>query len=132
MMKTLTLSRLPSPDNPALILLPWLAALAAVIAALTLGDPAAHLAGETDTSGLLRGFAMLKGVITLVALLLLSWRLLWPVPRFLLVGYVLAIVSMAGAAAMVWQLSYLGLVSIFFHGGLILLLLMAWKDSSAH
>ncbi|MCG5501858.1 hypothetical protein [Ectothiorhodospira lacustris] len=110
------------------MVLPWGGALLAVLLVLALRDPAASQAVEADTAALLSGFAGLKTALTLGALTLVSWRLLRPVDRRYLLGYTLAVTAMAGATAMVWQLSHLGAASLFFHGGLFTLLFMGWRD----
>ncbi|MBK1673986.1 hypothetical protein CKO35_11840 [Ectothiorhodospira shaposhnikovii] len=110
------------------LLLPWVGAVLAVLLVMSLGESAASRAVDADTAALLKGFAGLKTVLTLGALTLVSWRLLRPVDRRYLLGYALGVAAMAGATAMVWQLSHLGVASLFFHGGLFTLLFMGWRD----
>ena len=113
-----------------LLVLPWVTALTVALLALWVGDPAAFIASGADTLPLLRGFAGLKAAIILAALLAVSWRLTWPASQRLIAGYLVAIAAMAAAAGLVWQLTWLGPVSMLFHGGLLLFLLTAWRDSA--
>jgi len=119
------------PRLTRLVMVPWLTALLVVLLALWVGHPAPFLASGADTVPLLRSFALLKAAIILAALLAVSWRLTWSVSQRLFVGYLAAIAAMAAAAGLVWQLTWLGPVSMLFHGGLLLFLLTAWRDSAS-
>lgn len=110
------------------VVLPWLAALSALLLGILLGDPRPHLALASDTAGLIRGFALIKGVFTLAVLALLSWRFCMPLNKARAVSYLLGVAGMAGAAAMVWQLSYLGVISLLFFGGLLLIVWTGFHD----
>ncbi|WP_051631076.1 hypothetical protein [Afifella pfennigii] len=105
-----------------------LACLAAAALAFLAGDPAPRLAADAETARLLRGMALIKAVFVLAGFALLWWRLKSPVATPVLAGYVALLALMAGAAVLVWQLSFLAFTSLVFHAALIGLVLLAWRD----
>ncbi len=100
----------------------------AAAAAWVIGDPAPRLAADPETAWLLRAMALLKATFVLATVALAGWRFGMPIGSRLAFGYGAVAAVMTGAAAMVWQLSFLALTSFAFHAALIALLLVAWRD----
>ena len=100
----------------------------AALAGLALGDPAPRLAADPEVAFLLRGMAGIKAALVLGAIALIAWRLGRPVsPRFAAV-YVGGAAVMAGATALIWQLTALPAAAVAFHVAEISLLVAAWRD----
>ena len=102
-------------------------ALAAVVG-LVLGDPAPRLAADPELALLLRGMAGIKAVLLLGALALLAWRFARPVPTSFAAIYLAGACIMAGATALIWQLTALPLAAVAFHAAEISVLVAAWRD----
>ncbi|MEO1090385.1 MAG: hypothetical protein AAFX81_07125 [Pseudomonadota bacterium] len=104
------------------------ACVVAAMAAAVVGDPSMMQADDPELAWLLRGMAVIKLMMTALALALVWWRFGRPTPPAFAVGYGLVLVLMCTATVLVWQLSFLAYVSPLFHGGLITLGLLALKD----
>ena len=104
----------------------------AVLLGLAAGSPAAAQRADPELARLLRGMALLKAGLVAGGVALLGWRLRFPIPRGLLCGYLCAISACAGASALIWQLSRFGVAAALFHGGLLALLVLAWRDTQDH
>jgi hypothetical protein len=102
--------------------------LLAVLAGLALGDPAPRLAADPELAFLLRGMAGIKALLLLGALALLAWRFARPVPARLAAVYIGGAAVMAGATALIWQLTALPLAAVAFHAAEIAVLVAAWRD----
>lgn len=92
------------------------------------GDPSARLAADPETATLLRSMALLKATFFLPAFAAVWWRFGRPTGPGFRLAYTAVVAVMAGAAMLVWQLSFLGLTSLAFHAALISLLVLAWRD----
>ena len=103
----------------------------AVAAAALHGDPAAYLQADPALGRLLRGMALIKALIALVAVGALFWRFGRPVPRLRAVVYLCAAWFMVGAATLVWQLSHIAIAAISFHAGELTLLGLVWREHRA-
>ena len=77
----------------------------------------------------MRGMAMIKALIIVIAAAVLWWRFARPVPALFAVGYLLGAWFMVAATALIWQLSTIGAAAIVFHTGELSLLLLAWRDT---
>jgi hypothetical protein len=100
----------------------------AVLAGLVLGDPAPRLAADPELAFLLRGMAGIKALLLLGALSLLAWRFARPLPARLAAVYIGGAAVMAGATALIWQLTALPLAAVAFHVAEIAVLVAAWRD----
>jgi predicted lipid-binding transport protein (Tim44 family) len=102
--------------------------LLAVLAGLALGDPAPRLAADPELAFLLRGMAGIKALLLLGAVSLLAWRFARPVPARTAAVYIGGAAVMAGATALIWQLTALPLAAVAFHAAEIAVLVAAWRD----
>lgn len=105
-----------------------LGSLGAVGVALWLGDPRPSLAADADLARLLRGMALLKAALVVPALGLLWWRFGRPVSPLVSAVYVPGAWLLAGASALIWQLTWLPLAAATFHVAGLAVLLAAWRD----
>jgi len=117
---------------PATRYLAWLTAalLLAVAAAFAWGDPALALHADPQLARLLRGMALLKAVLVIVAFCAIAWRMRWPISNRLAAGYAIGIVAMGSATAFVWQLTFIAAAAFVFHVGGFLLLGLAYRDGT--
>jgi hypothetical protein len=106
-------------------------ALLAVAAAYLVGDPTAHLQADPKLGVLLRGMAVIKGMISLAAMGALWWRFGRPIPSAVASVYLVATWMTAGASMLVWQLWHIGIGAAGFHAGELTLLFMAWREHRA-
>ncbi len=104
--------------------------IAATALALRLADPTAPSRFEPDLVTLLRGMAAIKTLLVAAAMALLAWRLGRPVTTRIATAYVTGASFVAGATAMIWQLSSIVPASAVFHAGLLTLLVAAWRDEA--
>lgn len=104
------------------------ACAAAGATAWALGDPAPRLAADPETAQLLRSMALIKALFLVPALALVLWRVRSAIGPVFLLGYGLAVVVMTAATVSVFQLSHLAVTSFAFHGCLVALLVLAWRD----
>ena len=105
--------------------------LAAVLLGSLSGDPATLLSTDPDLARLLRGMALIKGVLALATLAIIWWRYSRPLSNGLSTVYLVGVTSMVFAAVTVWQLSHLAFASILFHAGIFMLLGAAYLDTSS-
>lgn len=86
--------------------------------------------GPTDfeLGMLLRFMAVVKAGMALGAATLIAWRMGTPVRPAVAAGYVVATAAMAGGAGLIWQLAHIGTGAALVHGGLLALLIVAWRD----
>ena len=99
-----------------------------MLAGLALGDPAPRLAADPELAFLLRGMGGIKALLLLGALSLLAWRFARPVPARIAAVYIGGAAVMAGATALIWQLTALPLAAVAFHAAEIAVLVAAWRD----
>lgn len=102
--------------------------LASVAVASQVGDPSVAIAGDPELAILLRGMAVLKGLLAVGAFVLLLWRCGHPIVPRLAVASIASVALMAGAATMIWRLQALPPAAIAFHVGLFAALIIAWHD----
>jgi hypothetical protein len=103
-------------------------AICAVGLAAGFGDPIAHLRADPDLSHLLRGMAVIKAALAVLAIAVLSWRFARPIPPATAVAYVIGAWLMAAASMIVWRLSFIGVGALAFHTGELTLLIVAWRE----
>jgi len=104
-------------------------ALLALAAPLLWFEPAAGWGEDLELFRLLRGMALLKGLLAIVALSVVAWRLGQPTTDGQRVCYIGGVWAMMIAAALVWSLTAIPIASVLFHGALFTLLWTAWRDS---
>lgn len=117
---------LPTVSSPRTLLL--LGTALALVAAAALGDPRPMIAADPDLARLLRGMALIKGVLVLAALGILLWRFGRPLESAHLMAYLFGAWLTSAATVLIWQLSHIVPAAIVFHAGELLLLLTAWRD----
>ena len=93
-----------------------------------LGDPVAYLHADPALARLLRGMALIKGMIAIAAVGAVFWRLAWPVSRTAGTVYLASSWAVAGSTMLIWQLSYIVPAALLFHGALLSLLLVSWRE----
>lgn len=92
------------------------------------GDPSAFLRADAELGFLLRGMAAIKATIVLAACAVLWWRFGHNLSQRIAAAYLAGTCLVAGATALIWQLSFVPLAAVFFHAGALTLLLAAWTD----
>jgi len=117
----------PAHAWPGLALL-WAGAVLCVGAAVVQGGVAARTPVDAELVNLLRGMAVIKGGLALVAAAAISWRLFQPGPRLPLLAYCIGVWLMAAASVLVWQQAAVGLAAGAFHVGEFTVLIAAWRD----
>src|SRR5271166_4619541 len=108
-----------------------LAVLAGGLAVLLAnGAASAGAAAEAgpELARLLRLMAIVKAAMALAALWLIDWRLRQPASLRLSALYVTAATLLATAPGLIWSLSHVALGAVLFHGGLGLLIALAYLD----
>lgn len=104
---------------------------AAVAFGYAAGDPATLLMADPELAQLLRGMALVKALLVASAAAALWWRFGRPVRPATAAGYLSGLVAMTIATMLVWQLSAMLVASLAFHGGLIAILVVAWRGDDA-
>ena len=102
-------------------------ALAAAIA-LSQGSPEAYFRADHELARLLRGMSLIKASLVICALGVLWWRCGHPIGPGKAVAYGCGAVLMAGATALIWQLTLIVPAAVAFHVGGFMLLLTAYVD----
>ena len=85
---------------------------------------------EWQLAFLLRFMAIVKGAMMLGALGLTQWRLRQPISDRLAVAYTLALAAMALAPGLIWSLAAIASGAAIFHAGLLVYLVLAWRDDA--
>ena len=93
-----------------------------------LGQPAVLLAADPELARLLRGMALIKAALVMLALAAVTWRFGRPVSLRVAAAYLVGCWLLVSASILVWQLSYIAAAAIGFHAGEIGMLLVAWRD----
>ncbi|MEO8037407.1 MAG: hypothetical protein ABI794_01485 [Betaproteobacteria bacterium] len=120
---------LAAPAKPLLLrgLLLAGCAIAAMIAA-THGHPDALLRSDPELARLLRGIALVKVALLAATLALVAWRFRWPVKLPFAASYVVASAMMAGATALIWQLTRIPVAAVVYHAALLSMLVTMLRD----
>lgn len=107
-------------------------AVVLAVAAAHLASSDAAPAADPDLALLMRGMALTKALMALAALGLVGWRLRVGAVRVpVLLGLVAASAMLAAGPVLMWHVAHLGTAAGVFHGGLLLLLVVAWADRRA-
>jgi hypothetical protein len=94
------------------------------------GDPSAYLQADPALARLLRGMALIKGMLAVGAVAAVYWRLAWPISSLVAATYVISAAAMAGSAALIWQLSYIPPAALLFHLAALCMLMVGWRERS--
>jgi hypothetical protein len=100
----------------------------AVGIAAWLGDPSGYLHADPALARLLRGMALIKGMIALAAVSAVFWRLTWSVSKPVAASYLIASWAITGSTMLIWQLSYIVPAALLFHAAALSLLLVSWRE----
>ena len=93
-----------------------------------LGDPKGYLNADPALARLLRGMALIKGLIAIAAVGAVFWRLAWPASRTMAAIYLISSWALVGSAMLIWQLSYIVPAALLFHVGAISMLWVSWRE----
>jgi hypothetical protein len=96
--------------------------------AVWLGDPSGYLHADPALARLLRGMALIKGMIAIAAVGAVFWRLAWPVSKIGAAAYLISSWAIAGSTMLIWQLSYIVPAALLFHAAALSLLLVSWRE----
>jgi hypothetical protein len=99
--------------------------------AVRLGHPADYLNADPALARVLRGMALIKGVIALAIVCAVFWRLAWPVAKNAGAAYLICSWAVAGSTMLIWQLSYIVPAAVLFHAAALSLLWVGWRESFA-
>jgi hypothetical protein len=107
---------------------------AAIVGGFVATSPAASVqavadAGD-DLTRLMRGMAALKVLLALAAVLGVFWRLGAPVSARRFVVYALACGAMALGPGLIWAMVYIRTGAALLHGGLLVSVVVLWRDPS--
>jgi hypothetical protein len=100
----------------------------AIVVVAALGDPSALVARDPELALLLRGMATIKGVLALVAIAIVAWRLGQPLAPSHAIAYVAGCAVIAASTVAIWQLSFIVPAAASFHAAGLMLLFLAWRD----
>lgn len=100
----------------------------AIAVAAWVGDPSTYLQADPALARLLRGMALIKGMIALGAVSAVYWRLAWPVGRLVAATYVITALVLVGSTTLIWQLSYIALAAVLFHVAALTMLIVGWRE----
>ena len=104
---------------------------AAAVAGFALADgasAAATQAADGEMIRLLRMMAVLKIAFVAGAAWLVDWRLRQPVGAPAAAAYLAGLGLMAVGPGLIWNLQHLILGAVLLHTGVVLLIMLAWKD----
>jgi hypothetical protein len=93
-----------------------------------LGDPVDYLHADPALARLLRGMALIKGMIAIAVVGVVFWRLAWPVSRTAAAAYLASSWAVAGSTMLIWQLSYIVPAALLFHVAAFSLLFVSWRE----
>jgi hypothetical protein len=93
-----------------------------------LGHPAAYLNADPALARLLRGMALIKGMIALAIVCAVCWRLAWPIDKRAGAAYLIGSWAVAGSTMLIWQLSYIVPAAVLFHAAALSLFWVSWRE----
>lgn len=102
--------------------------IVAGLAAGALADPAGVSHVEPELVVLLRGMALIKAGMALLAFSLAWWRFGSPMSSQAAAGCVAGVGCLAAATILIWYLSFILAAAVVFHLGLFGLLVLAWRE----
>lgn len=118
--------------DAAIRALPFLAVVAGlVLGFLAIDQEAAKFAlsrADPDLVRLLRAMTLIKALLVIGAASGLTWRLVAPITGGRLTAYLAATAAMSVGLGPIWQMTHVLLGAILLHSGLLLLIVMLWRD----
>jgi len=93
-----------------------------------LGDPTGFTQADPALGRLLRGMALIKGVIALAILAAVWWRFGRPVFKSAAAVYLSGSWIVAGSTMLIWQLSWIPLAALLFHAAALSMLVVGWRE----
>jgi hypothetical protein len=93
-----------------------------------LGDPLGIVQADPPLARLLRGMALIKGLIALAIVAAVWWRFGRPISRPVAAAYLAGSWMLAGSTTLVWQLSWIPLAAVVFHVAALSMLLVSWRE----
>ncbi len=81
-----------------------------------------------DLTRLLRFMAVLKGMMAVLALAAVTWRLRAPATPLRVASYAVAVMGMAVGPGLIWGMIHLKLGAALLHGGLFATIILLWRD----
>ncbi|MGQ0700933.1 MAG: hypothetical protein ACT4PZ_22165 [Panacagrimonas sp.] len=108
-----------------------LGCLCSLLLTTLLVDPAPERLVDAGLDTLLRGMAVIKAGMVLIALAVLWWRFGKPIPSTTAAVYLVGTWLATAATVLIWNLSDIALAAGAFHLGEIAVLLVAWRDGLA-
>jgi hypothetical protein len=105
--------------------------LALFAAPVALLEPSLSWADDPELFRLLRGMAVLKGLMALAGLALVGWRVGRAIEARMAMAYILGACGLALASGLIWELQVIPVASTLFHGAILALLITAWRDSGS-
>jgi hypothetical protein len=97
--------------------------------AMYMGDPSGYLLADPALARLLRGMAVIKGVIAIAIVGAVWWRFGRAVSRPVAVSYALGCWVVAGSTTLVWQLTSIVMAAVLFHAAALSMLIVSWRDA---
>ena len=97
-------------------------------APIALFEPGAYWSDDPELFRLLRGMAVLKGLMAIVAFSAVWWRFGRAMTRPLAMVGLISVSAMALASGLIWELTLVPAASALFHAATIALLLAAWRE----
>lgn len=88
----------------------------------------AERADDATLVTLIRGMAIIKALLAVIAGSALAWRLGRPAGTALVATYLAGIWLMVLGSVVVWQCLHVGWAALLFHTGELTVLLTAWRD----
>lgn len=93
-----------------------------------LGDPGRFTQTDPSLARLLRGMALIKGVIAIAGVAAVWWRVGRALPKAVAAGYLVGAWILVGSTMLIWQLSWIPLAAILFHAAALSMLVVTWRD----
>jgi len=92
------------------------------------GEPSAYLLADPTLARLLRGMALIKGLIAIAAVTAVYWRLVWPLSGSVAAIYVVSSWALVGSSMLIWQLSSIAIAAVIFHAAVLSMLVVGWRE----
>lgn len=92
------------------------------------GDPINFTQADPALARLLRGMALIKGVIAIAIVAAVWWRFGRPVSKMVAPVYLLGSWILLGSTMLIWQLSWIPIAAILFHVSALSMLLVSWRE----
>jgi hypothetical protein len=100
----------------------------AVVWAVWVGDPSGYVQSDPALARLLRGMALIKGMLAIGAVAAVFWRFAWPIRNSVAATYVITSSVLAGSSMLIWQLSSIVMAAVLFHAAALCMLVVGWRE----